>query len=278
MKLKTLLKITTLILASVAGSVASANNAITEIQTSTMQAPGAKRLTIMSGLEYSQATAAEEQGTRASNTDFLLSVGYKTSDLTTLTAKAIASKDHTGPQDTTVSNTQIILGIKGIKLNDQVTSVHSVIGVVPTSDVSKRRDRLQTALGISNGVIYVAPALTATFRLAINKNFHEFNFNADGKANVQYTLTNTVGVDIPVYGSFHVSSDLFYRNGWTYGGSERQSFGFNADLIYDIDNNFSVNLGTSNDGNALKANGVDSNIAAYDDKTSVFRAGLSYVY
>ncbi|NUN06578.1 MAG: hypothetical protein HUU57_12550 [Bdellovibrio sp.] len=278
MKRITLLKISTLILASAAGSVASANNAITEVQTSTMQAPGAKLVTVMAGVEYSQEVSEEEKGVRGASIDSVLSLGYRTSDLTTVSVKGIVSKDQNGPQDTTVSNTQLVLGIKGKKLTDQVTTVHSVIGLIPTNEVARKRDRFKGGFALSNGVNYVTPLLTASYRLVLTKNIHEFNMNAESKANIEYTMANTFAVDVPVYGPVHVSADIMYRNGLTYGGSERSYFAFNADVIYDIDNNFSVNLGTSNGGNALKSNGVDSNVAVYDDKSSVFRAGVSYIF
>lgn len=263
-----------------------AQTSVSPTQTSVLQVTGkekptskdSKRLSILSGFEYSQAVAAEERGTRAGSTDLSLSIGYRTNDLTTLTAKAIASKDHAGAQNTSVSNTQIILGIKGVVFNERWTSAHSVIGLVPTNESSRKEDRLQTSLGISNGFNYVRPFITMTYRLGINKNFHEFNFNAEGKANIEYTVSNSLGIEVPIYQSWRVGVSGLYRNGWTYGGFSRSSFGVNADLIYDLSDGLSLNVGTSNEGNALKANGVDSNIAAFDDKTSVFRAGLSYVY
>ena len=48
-----------------------------------------------------------------------------------------------------------------------------------------------------------------------------------------------------------------------------------GDLLYEVSGKMSLNLGTSNVGSALKMNGVDSNITAYNDDTSVIRAGVS---
>lgn len=255
------------------------NTSVTKLpQPEALSDNAGKRLSVATGVEYSQKIATEERGQRESSNDFSLSLSYKTTDLTTLSTKAVVSKENNGQKNTSISNTKIILGIKGYQFNDYLTSVHSVTGVVPTNEESQKIDRLQSAMSISNGFTYTLPSIKIDYRLGLARNFHEFNVNAEGKANIEYTLSNLLGVDIPVIGGFHVSGDILYKNSRTYGNFERSSFIFNADLNYDINENFTMNVGTSNDASALKANGVDSNISAYDDKSSVLRAGLAYTY
>lgn len=237
-----------------------------------------KRLSIVAALEYGQKIAIEERGERESSTDFALAISYKISDLTSLTTKAVLSKDNVAQKNTTLSNTTLILNIKGYTFNDRLTSAHSITGVVPTSEQSQYQDRLQTALSISNGLTYLIPAIRVDYRLGINRNFHELNVNANGKPNIEFTLTNSLALEVPVFGNLSFITSGAYKNARTYKNFDRSSFIFTAGLNYDVTDTFGVSAGMSNDGNARKANGVDSNIAVYDAKTSVISVGLAYIY
>jgi hypothetical protein len=263
---------------SLESAAQNTQTSVTKLPIQEVEGDRDKRLSVSTGMEYSQKIAVEEQGQRESSTDFALALGYKTSALSTLTAKATVSKENNGPKNTSISNTQIILGIKGYNFNDRLKSAHALTGVIPTNEKSQKQDRLQGAVVISNGFTYTIPSIKIDYRLGLSKNFHEFDHNADGKANIEYGLSNSLALDIPVYKAFHISLDTIYRNSRTYRNFSRSSFGFNADLNYDFTEKLTINLGTSNEASALKANGTDSNISAYDDKSSVIRAGLTYVY
>ena len=239
---------------------------------------GGKRLILEGGIEYSQKVANDEVEGREHGTDFTLILGYNLSDIFSVKAKGILNKQEEGPKDTTYSNTQVTFSMKGKKLNDQFQTVHAVIGVIPTSKESLETDRLKGSVGLANGIQYDGLFAAATYILTLTKNIHEFNFNAEGKANVEYVLSNSLEVVIPMGDMFSVSLAGLFKNGRTYGGFERSSFEFGADLNMAVSKNLGINIGTSNKGAGVKPNGTDSNIAAYDANSSVYRLGASYAY
>lgn len=260
-------------------SVQVGTDSITQTQTSTTTVTPEDKtkspLILELGIEYSQKIAKEEQGQRESSTDFQLAPAYKINPTFTAAGKIVFSKENSGARQSSSSNTTLTLGIKGIKINETLETLHSVGTVIPTNEDSIKRDHLKSSLAISNGLRWKTDLAKVDYKLGLSKNFHEFTVNAEGSPNIEYRLTNSLEITVPLTDKFSVSTLGIYRLGRTYKGFERTSFEINADLIYDVLENLSINIGTSNDGNALKANGVDSNIQAYNENTSVIRAGLS---
>ena len=226
-------------------------------------------------MEYSEKIAVEQRGARESNIDFVIAPVIKLNSILKLGTKVVVTKENSGARQTTISNTPVSLVIKGIKLSEQFKTLHSVTATAATNEETQKRDRLKGAIGITNGIGYESTFAKIEYRLGISKNFHEFTVNSENSPNVEYRLANTLTLLVPVTEKLSITAAGLYRLGRTYGGFQRSNFTFDADIVYDVTGKFSLNLGTSNDGNALKANGVDSNIEAYNENTSVVRAGIS---
>ena len=168
--------------------------------------------------------------------------------------------------------------VKGVKINDQWITTHAMSAILPTSETSQDRDRLRAAIAITNGVSYSGDLLKAKYSLGLSKNFHEFDQNAEGTFLNEYRITNLISLIVTVSDKFSVSVSGLYRISYTYDKIDRYGFGTFGDLNYAFKEDLFTNLGVSTEGNALKSNGVDSNINVYDDTASVVRAGLTYVY
>ena len=237
-----------------------------------------KDISLGLGLEYSQKTAVDEVGARENDFSVTIIPAYKINDTFAIGAKGIISKQNYGPGDTTYSNTTVSLSIKGFDLTENIKSVHSVGGALPTSKESQERDRLKGGVSISNGLSLDTPIVKLKYLLALSRNFHEFTFNAEGSANVEYRIGHSVEGILSLTDIVSLSTTGIYRQGYTYGGKERYSFEIHGDINVDVAKGLTLNVGTSNDGSALKANGVDSNISAFNENTSVVRAGISYAY
>ncbi len=254
-------------------------DSILQTQTSTTSVTAEEKkksnISLDLGIEYSQKVATEEFGERENSTDILLAPAYKINSILTASGKIVFTKENSGARQSSASNTTLTLGIKGIKINESLESLHSVGGVAPTNEDSIKRDRLKGGLAITNGLRWKNPYVKIDYKLGLSKNFHEYTVNAEGNPNIEYRLSNSLEITVPLTEKFSVSTLGIYRLGRTYKGFERTTFEINADLIYDILETLSINIGTSNDGRALKANGVDSNIQAYNENTSVIRAGLT---
>lgn len=237
-----------------------------------------KKFSLGTSIEYVQKNAVDAVGDRERSTSVSILPGYKIDDTFKASGRIDINKDHFGPEDTTVSDVTLKLGIAGYKINDQLKTAHSISTVIPASEASKKVARLQSSVGISNGLSYENTILSISYALTLSRNFHEYNFNADGAANVEYRLGNSLEIRIPITDKFSISTLGIYRIGRTYGGFERYAFESHSDLNYDFTDKLAMNLGTSNGGSALKANGVDSNIEVYNENTSETRLGLSYTY
>lgn len=233
---------------------------------------------LSAGIEYAQKNAVAEKGARESETNLVLSPAYTINSNFAFSAKAIVTKQNSGAKDTTYSNTTLGLAVAGVQFNEQFRSIHSVSGVIPTSKDNRQTDRLNGALAIKNGIAFDYSIISLKYSFTVSQNFHEYNFNAEGDANIQYRLAQALELSLAVTDQFYITAAGIYREGRTYGGFARSAFGIDADLNYDLTKNVSINLGTSNEGSAFKSNGVDSNISAYDENSSVLRAGMSYVY
>lgn len=235
------------------------------------------RLSLETGFEFSQRVAKDERAKRQESMDLSVGVGYSLSETFKASVRGILSKENTEGQQTLASDTRVSLAMRGFYLSPAVTTLHSVSGVIPTSQKSKEQDGLLGAVSVSNGLRYAGPIFDVQYRLGLGQNFHEYNFNANGAANVEQTISHSLNTQIKVTNKFYLTSLGVYRWGRTYGKKERSSFEVHGDLNYDVTSKMTLNFGTSNAGQALRANGVESNISAYDEDSAVIRAGVSIV-
>lgn len=237
-----------------------------------------KPLSVSLGLEMSESILKEENAPKENSVSMLIAPVYKINDTFKASAKVILNQDNFGQHETTASDVTLGLGIKGYKINESLKTTHSLGTIAPLSQNSVIRDRLKSQLSVSNGIAFSGNYFDLTYKLSLARNFHEYTQNAVGSANIEYRVSQLLDLKIPVTENFYLTSQGTYRIGSTYQGFNRYSFIFDADMNYDITQKLAANIGTSNDGSALKSNGTDSNISAYNENTSVVRAGISYEY
>jgi len=240
--------------------------------------PKEKSFSLSTSIEYSQKVEVPINAERDRGTDLSLAASYKINNLYSASAKTALTQDLTGPKNSAFSDISLGFSVKGIEINKKTLTTHSVSALVPISTNSLERDRLRTSIGLSNGISYTGDRLISKYKLSLSKNFHEFSQNADGLFLTEYRITNSVELAVPVTEKFSISATGLYRASFTYDKDAKYGFGIDADLNYDFTEKLSVNLGASNEGNALKSNGTDSNINIYNEASSVFRAGITYVY
>ena len=250
----------------------------TTIATPVLNNETAKKFSLITGLEYSQKVEVEENTERESSTDLSFMATYKINDLYNVSAKTALTQENNGPKNSSISDTTVGFSVKGVKINDQWITTHAMSAILPTSETSQDRDRLRAAIAITNGASYSGDLLKAKYSLGLSKNFHEFDQNAEGTFLNEYRITNLISLIVTVSDKFSVSVSGLYRISYTYDKIDRYGFGTFGDLNYAFKEDLFTNLGVSTEGNALKSNGVDSNINVYDDTASVVRAGLTYVY
>lgn len=256
------------------------NSDFNPTQTSTVKVKDVGYLSgfsLETAFEFSQRIAKDEKAKRQESMDLSIGVGYKINDTFKASVRGVLSKDNTEADDTQVSDTRVGLAVRGFQLNPSLMTLHSLSGIIPTSQRSKEQDRLQGAVSLSNGLHYAGSILDCQYRLGLGQNFHEYDFNAVGSANIEHTISHSLSTQIRITEKFYLSSLGVYRWAQTYGKKEKSFFEMHGDLNYDLTNKMTLNFGTSNAGQAFKANGVESNITAYNEDSAVIRAGISIV-
>jgi hypothetical protein len=235
-------------------------------------------LAVIFGLEMAEKVQKDETAPKENSVSFSIEPMYKLTPLLTASARMVINQDNFGQHETTTSDGTVALAIKGYQINPEFKTVHSVSTIVPVTEKSVKTDRLKGSISTSNGISYVSEYFNITYKLGLVRFFHDFTQNATGSPNIQYRVSHLLDITVPVTDKFYVNTVGAYRVGYTYNEFERYGFIFSGDLNYDINAKMTANLGISTDGNAVKSNGVDSNITVFDENTSSYRIGISYLY
>lgn len=237
-----------------------------------------RNFSLTTGIQYSQKVELEANSERERSTDIEFIGSYKINALYNVSAKTAFSQELNGPKNSSISDMTLIFGVTGHKFNEKLISTHSLISILPLSKDSTERDHLRAAIGVANGISYNGDLIKVGYSLTISKNFHEYSQNADGTFLNEYGLNNSLSLAVPITEKFSISASGIYRARLTYENIPKYSFIADGDLNYDFTEKLSANLGMTNEGSALKSNGVDSNISLYNEAAAVFRTGLTYVY
>lgn len=260
--------------ASVAPAAPAGTNVTVIEETLTKKSPFAINL----GLEMAEKIQKDEFTPKENSLTMTIEPIYRFNETFVGSARIAINQDNFGQHETTASDGTLTLGINGYDFSPEFKTVHSLGTIVPVSQKTVETDRLQGSLSTSNGIAYSGLYFNLTYRLGFVRSFHEFTQNAIGAPNIQYRISHVLDLKIPVTEKFILSAVGVYRNGYTYQGFQRFGFIFDADVIYSFNQYLTANIGTSTDGNALKSNGVDSNISLFDENTGSYRLGLTYTY
>ncbi|MEZ0391758.1 MAG: hypothetical protein ACAH59_06055 [Pseudobdellovibrionaceae bacterium] len=189
----------------------------------------------------------------------------------------ITQKSTQGEQrDTTLSNTQINLKIKGPDLTKNISTGTLVRGVAPTDEQDRKSTSYQGSAGLAGQLAFTKGMTSLKYTLLGQRNFHGYTVDAEESPNVRQTLTNDLALELQVTKNFLISTSGFYKQGWTYRDFSRQTFGYSAGIGYAVADTWSIGASVETEGQAFKPNGTDSNIKFYDENTSVIKASVTF--
>ncbi len=236
----------------------------------------ADRFHILMAVQASSNLYKEDSPDREASTDLEINPSVYLGNGFSLQTDTIISKEQSGPRNTTISNTKIILTKAGPKLGDWGTAL--LMGGTAPTDENLRRDESYQGGASLGGSIKGSPLkyVELAYTLSGGRNFHGYDRTAAGDANVQYTITHKLALAyefIPKWSLYGIGS---YKNGWTYQNSERSSYTNEFGLGYQVAKNWEISGSISNEGKAFKANGQDSNIKVYDQNTTVIQAAVTF--
>jgi hypothetical protein len=156
-----------------------------------------------------------------------------------------------------------------------------IIGIIPKSERSVKRNRLNTAFEISPTLVFdmskYVTGLTLIYIPRVRKNFHEFETDINGENLTDYSMINIAVASYSVSEKISVASTLVYVTSRTYIGTANAPGYLTAqDITYTFSRKYSASLGIETGGQvrALER-GENENIKIYDADTTQFYAGFN---
>ncbi|MGZ3802152.1 MAG: hypothetical protein ACXWRZ_16375 [Bdellovibrio sp.] len=256
--------------------------AASTVATSTTTAPNKSEKKWSLPLSYEMATTLHTensyerqlQETFAVSPSFRLSKNWKLSaGISVIKDDSVSNAGQTGFDNTTVSVSHTHA------LTDYIVWTNSMGGVLPTNQQIREQTSFQGAARAATAISFDQLFLNSSllYKLSFNRNFHEFNISSAGTYNTRDVIGQLVNYSVPLTKAFSLSTSFYYAMAHTYADDLTSRFSLGADLQWNATKNFSMVVGTSNDGNALKPNGRDSNIEFFNDNTSSIKLGLNYI-
>lgn len=209
-------------------------------------------------------------------TSLQASATYKFNKMTSINATAVVVREHTEQENTNFDNSSI-----GLKFTSPVSKnvdwYNSINGILPTNHYAQDQSSFQGSASYISGLSFknLIWDSSGTTGVSLSRNFHEYDMSADGVYNVRNTGSLILSYSLPLLGELALDTMFKYTEAWLYNDDTRGKFFFSAELTWAFTPKFAVYVGTSNEGSALKPNGVDSNIQVFDETTSVICAGIN---
>lgn len=232
--------------------------------------------TVSASIQASSTLQKSEEEGRDANLLFQVAPAYQINEnyrvLVGLSTNQSLSRD----QRTTFGNTAIHLSRSPINLTESDSLIMRMGGRLPTNPDDHRLNTfngaLQGTIQIVDRVDLALPLSIAT-GLTVLKNFHTYDYNNLGQANVSHTVQPSIAFETSITSSIKVAvtTDLTWAN--TYQNVARAQFSIAETLEYEQPS-WRISIGHSNAGDIHKYDGRDYTIRAFDENTSIVFTSL----
>ncbi len=234
-------------------------------------------------LDYETLVANEANQDKRVDLNLTINPAYSLTSKMRLVAKTIVTqhqlnKPSSNKFETEVTDTLISLIGTSLEFPGPTKIAHGLTVIVPTNKTSATVDRLKGAIRVNNGFDTEWNSVSVVYRLGVQRNFHEYNVSAVGSPNIEWALRNVLELTYEFSEKASAKFSGLYIQGRTYGGFEKATYLSDISLTYSYTRSFGLTGGFSNEGSALAANGVDSNLKFYDDKASAWKVGVEVIF
>lgn len=236
-----------------------------------------------------------QDGTRKDGMDYQLAPSFKTSYGVLSTRIAYSQNlredsPSTALDDSDWADAPISFAFNAVKWFKNspiaIAMTPSVTAVMPISQISVRRDQLQTTLiGGLNFRFFEGGALAAKkdgswvvgLSLTGGRSFHAYEENINGAVLNQYLSNQALNLSY-TYKVVSFVVDYAHKTRWTYQGGVRDSFELSEEIGWAVNETLSLAVGHSNGGSSLKPDGSESNFSVYNenDSTVYVQMGVSF--
>lgn len=237
-----------------------------------------KRFSMDLGFSNSQNLMEASQYEKKNGFALELAPAYQISDNSSVSALTAIILDPKDRENTAILKaTAVAWSLTKYKLDDKVSFSPILIGVLPTNQVQNQEEKYFGGVGIK-GAISFSGLLNSSFDISlatsIRKNFNEYTINSAGDPLIEYSFPQEVKILYKISPSFSASLLNRYIFAKTYGGFDRQKFLADLNFNYEINKTWSMNTGVTNEGDAFKADGVQSNYRLFNAETTEVYLGL----
>lgn len=229
-------------------------------------------------VERSSTLHAEDSYERQSYSTFLIVPTYRFNNGVRASLSTLIYKEENSVGNSGWDNTSIVLN-RSFLLNKNFSSNIGSGVVLPTDQNLRDSTTYQGAVRINGSItrLNILNGSSLTYGIFLSRNFHELEQNSAGAFNIRESATQNINYAQPLTDKVALITSFSYIYSVNYADTSRTKFYVGMDLNWQIRSDLGVYIGTSNEGNALKPNGSDSNIEFYNDNSSIVKVGLNYV-
>ncbi len=227
-----------------------------------------------------------KDGGRKDGVDYTSRLVFKLNEKLSLRFDGGFSQDLKMPEANDVNDMAIALVRTPISLSRFLMLGYNVSTIAPLSKESRNNQGLKSALGGALSLSLnpectlgtLAGGLNLVTAITLKRNFHEYETAADGAVGSQYTSAQVASTAYQFTSGVGLSMEYVHKNGITYQNNLKEAFEISEEISYSLTQMFTVALGHTNSGNALKSNGQDSNFALVNPETSIYYGSLNLTF
>lgn len=253
------------------------------INTDALKEISKKRLSVAIDASYESDLKKRNQVSHEANISVELIPSYKIGENWKASADVIFSKELAGAEKSEVSNALLSVAHNSINIEGGIFEVPSTynfgaFAYAPTNEEAREKDKYYGGTGVSLG-LEMKPKNWGEnsqlgYTISLLKNYHEYTRNVERTALLSHRLRHTVTYSQKIAKDLSLELLGRYQTGFTYQNALRTSFVLNEAIAYSIAKNTDVYVYHTNEGSALEADGITSNIDIYDRNHSVIGMGL----
>ena len=266
---------------TLSGALAAVGSAPTSQITLDAETPKAKKISVTVDIAAETNLRRTHDPDYAAKLNVLISPSYAFHKRLRLSADLAGTQNLYGVKNSELQNTTFSLTITPGATSRLLKSA-SLLALLPTNEQARTQESLQGGAGLSLKA-GVSPDLfkknlSIGYKISALKYFHQYEESSNYTANVSYRIRHSASVGYSLSDRLSFELSGLYRTGWTYQNALRTDFETAESLLFEIGPTSTIYASHSTSGNALGANGTDSNISFFDAQNDTWSLGGVFTF
>lgn len=151
--------------------------------------------------------------------------------------------------------------------------------MLPMTDASKNKTGLMYNIGGALGLSLITKEigmekLSASYQIAVNKNFTNYDTNSSGNPQTSHRLRNRVSIGYGITDTISFFNMFDFNSSYSVNGVVSNSFFSLQSFGYSVNDNVSMSFAHSNGGAYLKTGTYENNLKFFDSESSTYSLAL----